>query len=422
MKEVVKNNSVPMGYKDLFNEKNYILETIASIVSRFGDGIDTIAFSLLVYAVTGSTLLVATLFAVNGIPNIIFGMISGVACKYVSDKKIMVVCDFGRCICAALIAILFVIGHLEVWHLYVITFLNSSFESFREPASMSIVPKLLPREKIEHGIALATSGSKVSNLIGLSSASIIIGVVGLGGAIFIDAATFLICGLLVSFLRVINTVSDEKATIKGTFNDLKEGFLFVKKETLILTIIIFAMVINAILVPLNALQAPYVDKVLRANSSALSIINGGSILGMIAIGVVAPKFKEKLGGRNTFILGGILMGITYSIMSILGKISDYKLMYIALAINVFLLGAGTILLNFIIEITLLRLVKQEFLPRVVSITKAVALCATPIAACAVGVLSEFISIEMIFMILGVCSNVVFFSLLTNKTIKKFNEC
>ena len=421
MQEVEKNNSAVIGYKDLFNERNYILDTISSIITRFGDGIDTIAFSLLVYAVTGSTLLVATLFAVNGIPNIILGMISGVTCKYVSDKRIMAICDFGRCICAALTAMLFVTGHLEVWHLYVITFLNSSFESFREPASMSIVPKLLPKEKIEHGMALASSGCKVSTLIGLSSAPLIIAVVGLGGAIFIDAATFLICGLLVSLLRVKNTVSDEKATIKGTFNDLKEGFLFVKKETLILTVVIFAVIINALVVPINILQAPYVQEVLYTGNNALSIINIGMLLGMIVAGMMAPKIKEKLSGRNMFVVGGILIGIGYLIMSFLGKVSNFQLMYVLLTIDALLIGIGAVLLTFILQVTMMKAVKPEFLPRVSSIFNAVALCATPVAACIVGVVSEVVSIEMLFIIFGILTILLFVILLTNKTIKKFNE-
>lgn len=66
-----------VNYKKLKTEKNYIGNLIGQSISRFGDGIDMIAFSILVYRVTGSTLMVAALFAVNGIPNIIFGLISG---------------------------------------------------------------------------------------------------------------------------------------------------------------------------------------------------------------------------------------------------------------------------------------------------------------------------------------------------------
>lgn len=59
----------------------------------------------------------------------------------------MNICDFGRGACVTLVAVLFITGNLAIWHLYVITFLNSSFESFRGPATTSIIPKILPRRK-----------------------------------------------------------------------------------------------------------------------------------------------------------------------------------------------------------------------------------------------------------------------------------
>lgn len=43
VKEAVKEDK-NSGYKQLLNEKNFLLNTFANIVSRFGDGIDTIAF------------------------------------------------------------------------------------------------------------------------------------------------------------------------------------------------------------------------------------------------------------------------------------------------------------------------------------------------------------------------------------------
>lgn len=417
----VKSKKNQSKYKDLFCEKNYLLDTFSSIISRFGDGIDTIAFSLLVYKITGSTLLVATIFAVNGIPNIIFGMISGVACKYLADKKIMAICDFGRALCVFLVAILFINGNLAVWHLYVITFLNSSFESFRQPASMSIVPKIIPTEKLEHGLAFSSSGCKVAELTGLAIAPLIISLTGLGGAILIDALTFLICGFLIVSLKIKSTASDSKITVKGSLNDLKEGFLFIKKDKLIITIILFATILNALLVPINSLQAPYVEKVLKTDSTALSVISIGILSGMILSGILGPKIKEILGGRKMFILGGVIIGITYSLLSLLGNIENKQLMYILLALNLFLLGVGALILTFILQVAMMKKVSQEFLPRVAAIFNAGALCSVPIAACIVGIISQFINIKMLFLSFGILISSLFLMMILNKTIKGFDE-
>lgn len=408
-------------YGDLFYEKNYVLDTFASIISRFWDGIDTIAFSLLVYKITGSTLLVATIFAVNGIPNLVFGIVSGVACKYISDKKIMAICDFGRALCVFLIAILFITNNIAVWHLYLITFLNSSFEAFRQPASMSIVPKTIPMEKLDHAMAFSSSSCKISELLGLAIAPLIISLFGLSGAIIIDALIFLICGILIICLKIKNTVSDEKITVKGSLNDLKEGFVFIKKDNLIITIVLFAAIINALLVPINSLQAPYVEKVLGTGSTALSVISMGLLIGMILAGLFGPRIKEILGGRNMFIMGGVIIGITYILLSLIGNIENKQFIYISLAIIVFLLGVGILLLTFVLQVIMIKKVKQEFLSRVASIFNAGALCAVPISACIVGIISQFINIKILFLGFGILVSLLFLIMFLNKNIKKFNE-
>lgn len=88
-------------YKSLYREKNYLKELTGSMFSWFGDGVDTIAFSMLIYQITGSTLLTATVFAVNGLPNLLFGLISGAVTRHRNEKNIMALCDFGRGLCAA---------------------------------------------------------------------------------------------------------------------------------------------------------------------------------------------------------------------------------------------------------------------------------------------------------------------------------
>ncbi|MGL5149220.1 MAG: MFS transporter [Clostridium sp.] len=409
------------GYLSLINERNYILQTLSSVISRFGDGIDAIAFSLLVYEITGSTLLVATLFGINGIPNLVFGMISGVVCKYVTDKKIMAICDFGRFTCVSMIALLYISGNLEVWHLYVITFLNSSFESFRGPAATSILPKLIPMEKLEHGIALSSTGSKVAELAGLAIAPFIITIFGIGTAVLIDGITFLICGILVITIKLKDAVvSDEALTVKKYFIDLKEGFTYIKNEKLIINIVFFAAVINALAVPLNSLQAPYVSDVLKVSSGALSVLSICLVAGMTITTIFAPKIKEKLGNRKMFIYGGVLAGICYTILGVLGNLNE-SLIYIALGIDAFVFGFGALLLNFPLQIIMLKKIPREYLARVVAIFSAVALCSVPITAFFVGLISEVISIEAIFITCGISITILFFVQSFSKVVKMYDE-
>ncbi|QAA30619.1 MFS transporter [Clostridium manihotivorum] len=416
----LQEEQVKIGYKDLLTEKQYLKNMLANSISRFGDGIDTIAFSWLVYQVTGSTVLVAALFAVNALPNLLFGMVSGVASNYLKKKHVMAICDLGRGLCVSIIALLFITGNLSTWHLYVVTFLNSSFEAFRGPASTAAAPLILSREKFDVGTSLSSSLVNALQVIGLSTAPIIIAVFGIGGAVLVDAATFFICGAIVLSLKYDDVV---KRNISNSprvyFNDLKEGFSYVIKNYFVLSICIFSAAINLFLTPINAFQAPYAKEVLHKGSEVLSFINVPVLIAM-SIGVLfVPKIKEKIGGRIMFILGGVIVGAGYSIFAILEYVPPY-LLYPALAINSFFLGLGLIFCNMPIQIAIFTKVDKEYLSRVGAIMSSLMLCATPLGSFVFGAISSIAPIKTLFFTMGIIISVLFLTQILNKHLRELH--
>ncbi|WP_238883565.1 MFS transporter [Clostridium sp. YIM B02551] len=418
--KVIKNNKKNLINIELIKDKNYLKQMLGTAISRFGDGIDTIAFAWIVYKFTGSTVLVATLFAFNGLPNIIFGVASGVISNYYSKKFIVAICDLGRAVCTILIAFLFITQRIEVWHLYVITFLNSTFEACRGPAATTIVPLILKNDNLEQGVALNASSSKAAELIGLAVAPIIIATLNVEAAIIIDAITFVLCGMLMFSLNISEKIAREKLTGGSYKRDLKEGFSYLLKDKLVLNICVFGALINALIVPYNALQAPFVERVLLKGPEAMSFMNVPLILAM-TIGVIfVPKVKSKLGGRMIFISGGVILGVNYCLL-VLNKMLNANIIEIVLSIETFLMGLGIIFINFPIQIAMYKKVQKEYLTRVSAIFNAIVLSAIPITSCVVGMISNYIGVGEIFILFGGLTIVIFSLQYLNGQITKLNE-
>ena len=68
----------------------------AGAVNRFGDSIDTLAISWLMYRETGSPVLMGLLFAASFVPNLLFSPIAGVFADRNRKVRISVVCDILR--------------------------------------------------------------------------------------------------------------------------------------------------------------------------------------------------------------------------------------------------------------------------------------------------------------------------------------
>lgn len=390
------------GYKSLLSEKEYLKLVLAKLITRFGDSIDTIAYSWMVYKLTGSALLVTSIFAVNAVPNIIFCMISGVVSNYFKKKNVLLVCDFGRGAVAFITAILFMTGNLSVWMLYIFTFINSTFESFRGPASTVLYSYVVPIDKITYANSLDSTLTKTVELVGFGIAGILIAVIGIGGVILVDAFTFFICGSIIGTIKIANEIiKKEKLTINQYFIDLKEGFSYLKTNHFMLHITLFANVFNMFFIPVYSLQSIYVGEVLHGETYVLSIFGTSMVLGTLFGGILAPKIKEKISGKTLFIISGVLLSLAYVGLSVIHYIPEPMVKFSTLAALVFVLGVSLPLMNMLVTVAVMTKTDKEYLSRVAAIMNTLGLLGTPVGALIAGSISSFISIPRLYMICGV---------------------
>ena len=59
-----------IGYKDIFRQKEYMKMIIAALINRFGDSVDAIASTWIVYEITGSAAWSAIIYGINKVPSI----------------------------------------------------------------------------------------------------------------------------------------------------------------------------------------------------------------------------------------------------------------------------------------------------------------------------------------------------------------
>ncbi|MDE5598610.1 MAG: MFS transporter, partial [Lachnospiraceae bacterium] len=160
-------------YKDILKQKEYLKIILANLINRFGDSVDAIAFTWLVYAITGNASWSALIFAVNQLPSVLLQPFAGALVEGMNKKKLMVLTDIIRGITTTLLVVLYLSGHLNPWIMFLFTLINSSVEAFRLPASLAVVPRILDKEYYTYGNSLNSTLSTIVQLIGLGLAGII---------------------------------------------------------------------------------------------------------------------------------------------------------------------------------------------------------------------------------------------------------
>lgn len=74
-KVLVKRKGLGGLKQELTVSRPFTYLLLARVISRFGDSIDSIAYSWMVYMLTGSKVLMGTLFALNYVPNLLFSFL-----------------------------------------------------------------------------------------------------------------------------------------------------------------------------------------------------------------------------------------------------------------------------------------------------------------------------------------------------------
>lgn len=397
------------GYRLVLKQKQYCKLIIANLINRFGDSVDSLAFAWLVYALTNDAAWSAIIFGVNRLPSIFLQPIGGAIVENKNKKSIIVLTDIIRGVCVGLIALFYFLGILQPWMLVITTLIISSVEAFGLPASSAVVYNIIDKETLEFGLSLNSSLSSIVELIGLGVAGLIIAKLSISGAIGIDAFTFFLSAII---KLTVNTnekkyekkIESTKVKIEGYLNDLKDGIKYVRTKKAVFNIIIMTVLVNAMLVPFNSLQAPLISEVLHSEEGMLSVLGTAITLGMLIGAVIYPYLANKLSDKFFTAIGGASFGIYYVALVVIGNYisNSNKFLYNSIvAVISFIAGIFITFTMQFIAVVFMKVIEKEYIARANSIVSSAAVSATPVTSFLLSFIVAFTSTKTIFLVSGV---------------------
>ncbi len=398
-----------IGYRDIWEQKEYIKLIFANVINRFGDSIDSIAFTWLVFSLTNSPAWSAVIFGVNRVPTIFLQPFAGAIVENMNKKFIMVLTDIIRGICVSLIAAMFIFHILNPWILLGTTLVISGAEAFRGPAGTAVLPKILDKKCYDFGISLNSALTNIIELAGLAAAGAIIAFFGTQTAIFIDAITFWGSALIILFIKTgEDNSSNQKIKVKEYFETLKGGLSYLKKNRVILNFILLAMAANAILVPLNSLQAPLVKNILMQGEFMLSVLSIALTVGLGIGSALYPYAAKKMDTRTMVFTGGISLSLYYIILVFCGYLNTYKIfLYVICAVTSFVTGCGLSLLLSALHVQFMKRIETGYLARAGAIMSSGCVCTIPFASFGISILTKLVPLSNIFYMVGGLGLVIF---------------
>ena len=171
---------------------------VGRLISLFGDAFALIALPWLVLQVTGSGTATAGILLTLQLPAIITSMGIGSLIDRFQPRAIITIDNGIRTLIIGLIPILYWSGLLELWLLFLLTFLAGMLEPATEVGSRSILPHLVEDKDLDAANMLWSFSLNLSLVIGPAVAGLLIASFAVPSVLLIDAVTFAVMALIFS--------------------------------------------------------------------------------------------------------------------------------------------------------------------------------------------------------------------------------
>lgn len=280
---------------ELFKLRNFFILWSTQSVSQLGSSITAFALTLWLYEKTGSSLSTAALTICSYAPYVLMSIFAGILTDRFNKKRTMLSCDLFAAICTIMVFVLFRTNRLMVWHLYVLNGISGLMNTVQQPASEVAMTLIVPEKYYQKTSGLCSLSRSLISILNPLIATALYSFAGLDIVIAVDLASFAVAFLALLFFIKIPQNSSEKG--ERVLNLAKEGFLFLKENPLIMTLILFMSGVNLVASAFDATLPGYVIPNPRGGSSVLGMVTScagiAMIIGSLMVSVL-PKPKDRV--------------------------------------------------------------------------------------------------------------------------------
>jgi DHA3 family macrolide efflux protein-like MFS transporter len=349
---------------------------------------------------TGSATVLATASLVGLLPQVILGPFTGTLVDRWSRRLTMIVADGLIALATLLLALLFALGHVQIWQVYALLFVRSVCGGFHWPAMQASTTLMVPQK---HFARIQGLNQMLQGGMSIASAplgALLLAWLPMEGILSIDVFTAIIAITPLFFFQVPQPERldlQPEAQGQSTFwQDFRAGFKYVWGWPGLMLIGIMATVINFLLTPAFSLLPILVTRHFNGQAIQLATMESFSGIGFIAGGLILSAwggFKRRI---MTCLVGLLAMGLGCMVMGLLPPSA-----FVYAVVTMLFLGIVNPIVNGPLMAAVQAAVAPELQGRVFTLIGTLAAGMSPIGLIVAGPIADKLGVQTWFMIGGI---------------------
>lgn len=370
-------------------------------VSQLGSSFTTFALPLLVFKLAHSATSLAITTAATFLPYLLFGLVLGAVVDRVDRRRMMLRTDMARALVVAVLPVLSLLGVLEVWQIYVVTFVQSTLGILFGCGEFAAIPALVGEDELVTANARVMATNNVGPVLGPTVAGALVALVPVAQLLFFDAGSFVVsaCCLAAiqrSFNEGMAPVSRVGSLVGSLLADVREGLGYVWRHPALRSISIMMALINFVYSTASAQLVLFAKRALHASNSEVGFLFACGAAGIVVVSLLAGPIRRRLSFAVTALGALVVSGLALTAMALVHSYPAALVLWGASS------GFG-LLLNINTGALRQAIVPPQLFGRVVSVAQVLAWSAIPLGSIAGAAAINASSVTTVYALIGVLS-------------------
>jgi DHA3 family macrolide efflux protein-like MFS transporter len=342
---------------------------------------------------SATTLAIASMMGL--LPQVVLSPFIGTWVDRGNRRFIMIVADTLVATATLGLVLLFAVGTVQIWHIYLALFIRAVAGGFHQSAFGASVVLLVPKEHLARvqGFNQALNGGL--NIISAPLGALLLAVLPMQGILSIDISTAIIAVTIVFLTQIPQP--ERTAQVRGTFlQDLAAGFRYIIAWRGLVILLGLVMVINFFFSAAEPLTPLLITKHFGGNAEQLAWWFSSFSVGAVAGGLILGAwggFRRKI---VTAQIGLIVSGLCTMVVGLLPS----NLFWMGLAANT-IVGLVLPIINGSYGATLQATIAPEMQGRAFAFITSAAMLVSPLALIIAGPFADRFGIQLWFLIAGI---------------------
>jgi predicted MFS family arabinose efflux permease len=289
-----------------FRHRDFRLMWIGACVSTTGTFVQQFAQSWLVYDLTKNAFFLGLDLFLGQLPIMLFSLFGGVFADRMDRTRMLLYSQYIQMTCAFALAILFYTHTVQVWHIFVLSFLVGCGQSFGGPAYSALLPTLVEGKDLSNAIAMNSIQFNLARVLGPMLGGLAYTALGATWCFSLNGISYL---AVIFSLFMIHVKFVPPASRESVLKSMNEGIRFIRQREGLAALVVLAFCTTLLGFSLTGFLPVIVQTIFHGGPQTYELLLVFSGAGSVTGGLVVAAMERLKGQGHVALLSLLVLGV-----------------------------------------------------------------------------------------------------------------